>query len=420
MLEVALPRMALVRQRFPETAEPDIEAAVGEGIAALGIRSGARIAVGVGSRGITNLPRAVAATVRSLKEAGARPFLIPAMGSHGGATPEGQRGVLEEYGVTEESCGAPVRPSLETRVLGTTDDGVPVHCSVEALESDGVLVVNRVKPHTDFQGTLGSGMIKMVVIGLGKQAGASACHRASSRLGHERVLRSVFRILARKAPVLGGVGLVEDARHRTARVELVPVSELEAREAVLLEDARRRMARLPFERIDLLVVDRIGKDVSGAGMDPNVTGRTVHGYSSRLSDPAPLVRRILVRDLTPASHGNAIGVGTADFTTTRLVEKIDRGSTYMNALTALSVQSIKVPPHFDTDREAVSQAVASLALADPASARVLRIRDTLTLETLEASQALAEEARDRKDLELVREPASWKFDSTGHLLPIGA
>jgi hypothetical protein len=412
--------MALVRQKFPEPPPADVEGSLRRGLPTLGIKTGARIAVGVGSRGITNLVRVVSATVALLKEAGARPFLFPAMGSHGGATPEGQRGVLEEYGVTEASCGAPVRPSLETRVLGTTDDGVPAHCSVEALDSDGILLVNRVKPHTDFQGTLGSGVIKMTVIGLGKQAGASACHRASSRLGHERVLRGVFRILVRKAPVLGGVALVEDARHRTARVEVIPAVELEARETVLLDEARRLMARLPFEKVDLLVVDRIGKDVSGAGMDPNVTGRTVHGYSSRLSDPAPVVRRILVRDLTPASHGNAIGIGTADFATARLVNKIDRESTYMNALTALSIQSIKIPPYFETDREAVAQAVASLAYADVATARVVRIVDTLTLETVEASEALAAEARGRQDLEVLREPGPWKFDSTGVLLPLGA
>jgi hypothetical protein len=412
--------MALVRQKFPEPPPADIEGSLRRGLPTLGIKTGARIAVGVGSRGITNLVRVVSATVALLKEAGARPFLFPAMGSHGGATPEGQRGVLEDYGVTEASCGAPVRPSLDTRVLGTSDDGVPAHCSVEALDSDGILLVNRVKPHTDFQGTLGSGVIKMTVIGLGKQAGASACHRASSRLGHERVLRGVFRILVRKAPVLGGVALVEDARHRTARVEVIPAVELEARETVLLDEARRLMARLPFEKVDLLVVDRIGKDVSGAGMDPNVTGRTVHGYSSRLSDPAPVVRRILVRDLTPASHGNAIGIGTADFATARLVNKIDRESTYMNALTALSIQSIKIPPYFETDREAVAQAVASLAYADVATARVVRIVDTLTLETVEASEALAAEARGRQDLEVLREPGLWKFDSTGVLLPLGA
>ncbi len=412
--------MALLRQRFPDPPPADLEGSLRRGIPALGVRPGARIAVGVGSRGISNLPAVVTALVALLNEAGARPFIFPAMGSHGGATPEGQQAVLEGYGITEAACGAPIRPSLQTRIVGTTEDGVPVHCSVEALEADGVLVVNRVKPHTDFQGTLGSGLLKMIVIGLGKQAGAAACHRASSRLGHERVLRAAARIQMRKAPVLGGVALVEDARHRTARVEVVPPSDLEARETALLDEARRLMARLPFETIDLLVIDRIGKDVSGAGMDPNVTGRTVHGYSSRLSDPAPLVRRILVRDLTPVTHGNAIGIGMADFTTTRLVNKIERESTYMNALTALSIQSIKVPPHFDSDREAVAQAVASLALADPTTARVVRIVDTLTLETLEASEALAAEARGRADLELLREPGPWKFDSTGLLLPLGA
>jgi hypothetical protein len=408
--------LAPVRQRFPEPPPADVSA----GLSGLQAPRGARIAVGVGSRGIAGLAEVVRAVVARLRELGARPFLVPAMGSHGGATPEGQRAILEGYGVGEAASGAPVRASMETRVVGETEDGVPVHFSVEALDSDGVLVVNRVKPHTDFGGPLGSGLLKMLAIGLGKQAGASACHRALARLGHERVIRTAARVVLAKVPVLGGVALVEDARHRLVRVEAVPAARLEAREPELLAEARRLMGRLPFEEVDLLVVDRIGKDVSGAGMDPNVIGRGVHGYSSRLTEKPPVVRRILVLDLTPVTHGNAIGIGMADFTTSRVVRAFDRESSYMNALTALSIQAIKIPPHFETDREALDQALASLALPDPARARVVRIRDTLALETVEVSEVLLEEARGRADLEILRGPAPVRFDAEGRLLPIGS
>lgn len=416
----AFPRMMAVRQNFPAAPPLDIPAAVRGGFAGFPIPKG-RIAVAAGSRGISNLDRIVAAVIEVLRAAGAAPFVVPAMGSHGGATPEGQRELLAGYGVSEERLGVPVKPSLDVERLGVSEDGVPVFLGAEAFRSDGIVVVNRVKPHTDFWGKLGSGIQKMIAIGLSKQAGAAACHRAASRLGYERVIRGVARVTLAKAPILCGVGIVENQVHETARIAVLPRGEIEARETELLEEATRLMPRLPFEEIDLLVVDRLGKNISGSGMDPNVIGRRVHGYSSSLAETPsvrPVIRRLFVRELTPESHGNAIGIGLADFTTTRLVRSIDRTNTYMNALTALSVQSSKIPIHFDTDREAVEAALATLALPDPRGARVARIRDTLSLGTLEASEAYEEAVRGRKDLAAPGPPAEMRFDSAGNLEPM--
>ncbi len=412
------PLMIPVRQDFPKSAPLDIPATVRRELARVPVKPGARIAVAVGSRGISNLAAVVAEVVRGLKSAGAQPFIVPAMGSHGGATPEGQRGVLEGYGVTEASMGVPIRASLEVEQVGATADGVAANWGVEALRSDGVVVINRVKPHTDFGGPFGSGILKMIAIGLGKQAGASACHRAAARLGYERVIRSVGLTLLKSVPVLCGVALVEDAHHQTARIGVLLKDEIEAREPEFLAEARRMMPRLPFDEVELLVIDRIGKDISGAGMDPNVTGRPIYGYSAALSDTPstkPVCRRIAVLDLTPATHGNAIGIGMADFTTSRVVRAFDPVSTYMNVLTALSLPTAKIPIHFETDREVLGHALASLALPDPCKARVVRIQDTLTLGTIEVSGAYA---GDLKSLATLGPARPMAFDDRGMLAPI--
>ena len=304
--------------------------------------------MGVGSRGITNLATIVGAVLDQLRGAGAQPFIIPAMGSHGGATPEGQRDVLTGYGVTEDAMGVPIRASLEVRQVGTSPDGVPVFCSVEALDADGISLINRVKPPPDVHGGLGSGLLKMSVIGLGKRAGASAMHSAASRLGFERVLRGMAVTQLRSAPILGGVAILENQFHDTARLVVVPRAEMETAEDALLVEARGLMPLLPFDEIDLLIVDRLGKNVSGAGMDPNVIGRGVQGYSSALKRdgrPSPFIRRIFVRDLTPETHGNAVGIGLADVTTSRLVRALDHRMTYRNSLTAPSQPCPNVPSH---------------------------------------------------------------------------
>src|SRR5436190_3373291 len=421
---IPFPLMLAVRQRFPVSPPLDIPAVVRQEFKEQKVLSrlqpGAQIAVGVGSRGITNIKNIVAAVLDALKSAGAKPFIIPAMGSHGGATPEGQIGVLESYGVTEQSMGVPIRASMEVERLGASADGVELFCSVEALRSDGIVIVNRVKPHTDFTGTHGSGVMKMMVIGLGKRTGAATCHGAAARLGLERVIHGIARVTLRRAPILCGVAIVENHFHDTARIAVLKPDEIEVREKELLDEARRMLPRLPFDDIDVLIVDRIGKNISGSGLDPNVTGRWVHGYSTSLgadNQAKPMIRRIFVRDLTPETHGNAIGIGFADMTTTRLVNAMDKQITYINALTSLTPNGAKIPIHFDTDRECLVNALASLAIPDTRQAKVVRIADTLSLVKLEVSEAYASLVKKREDLETQGEPREMRFDATENLAP---
>ncbi len=416
----SLPRMVRIRQNFPQSPPLDVSGTIATQFGKLRprIKPGARIAVGVGSRGIANLSTIVAAVLAELRAAGARPFIIPAMGSHGGATPEGQREVLASYGITETAMQAPIHASLEVRQIGMTADGVSVFCSIEALEADGIMLVNRVKPHTDFFGTLGSGLLKMCVIGLGKRTGAAAMHNTASRLGYERVIRSMAGVVLRAAPVLGGLAILENQFHNTARLVVLPREEMETAEDALLAEARAMMPLLPFEEIDLLIVDRMGKNISGAGMDPNVIGRSVQGYSASLGREgrgAPFIRRIFVRDLTPETHGNAVGIGLADVTTTRLVRAMDARVTSINALTALTPQCAKIPIYFDTDREAIDLTLASLALFEPLATRIVRIPDTLSLVEMDASEPLWVEVNPDAGLMTMNEPREMQFDAQGNL-----
>jgi hypothetical protein len=408
--------MIPVRQKFPASAPVDVRAELRRHFRP-SVKPGARIAVGAGSRGITNLAAVIGETVAILKDAGAKPFLVPAMGSHGGATAEGQIQILSEYGVTESAMGAPFRASMDTVSLGRTEDGVDVRFSKEALDSDGIVVVNRVKPHTDFGPPLGSGLVKMIAIGFGKQHGAASYHAAASRLGMERVIRTVSKVVLPKVPILAGIGLIEDTFHQTARLVVVKAEEIEAREVELQVEARRLMPRLPFELADLLIIDWIGKNISGAGMDPNITGRPVHGYSSKLAEHTskPILHRIYVRALTPESHGNAIGIGMADFTSTQLVKSIDAAATSMNALTALSINSFKIPIAFENDREAIRRALDTVPLADGGLHRVVRIESTLSLEKVEVSEAYADELKKRSDLEPLGPARDVRFDAEGNL-----
>ncbi|MDB6041147.1 MAG: hypothetical protein JWM99_4988 [Verrucomicrobiales bacterium] len=413
--------MLRVRQDFPSTVPFNIRAALGIEFARLSssIIPGARIAVGVGSRGITNLGVIVRSVLDLLRAAGANPFIIPAMGSHGGATPDGQRDILAGYGVTEEAMLVPILASLEVRQIGESEDGVPVFCSTEALAADGIVLINRVKPHTDFEGTLGSGLLKMCVIGLGKRAGATAMHIAASHLGYERVIRNMAKALLQGAPVLGGVAILENQFHETARLVVLRRDEMETGEDSLLVESRALMPLLPFEDIDLLIVDRLGKNISGAGMDPNVIGRGVQGYIGALTrngHSAPFIRRIFVRDLTPETHGNSIGIGLADVTTTRLVRAMDHRTTYINALTALTPQSAKIPIYFDTDREAIALTLASLAIADIRAARVVRITDTLNLSEIVISEPLWIERESGARLTAVSKVFEMEFDADDNLI----
>lgn len=420
-----IPNMVEVRQTYPPSKQFDFPSLVAQQFASSGvakkIKPGMTVAVGVGSRGIGNLKEIVQTTVYALKSLGARPFIVPAMGSHGGATPEGQTKLLASFGITAQSIGVPIEAGMETRCIGAVLDGTDVLFSVPALQADAVLPINRIKPHTDFRGTLGSGILKMLTIGFAKQAGASNAHRAAVHIGEERVIRAFSKLILASVPVLCGVAIVEDQRHQTAAVEVIPSEEMVAAEERLLEKARTLMPRLPLDEIDLLIVDEIGKEISGAGLDPNITGRDSAGYSQSLlvkSKWPTTVHRIFVRDLSAATNGNGFGIGLADFTTTRAVKALDMSSLYTNALTSIKLISTKIPIHFDTDREAIQQALATLAADHPEQLRVMRIANTLSIERLLVSECCIGLLPGPPEIEVLGAPQPMRFNNDGNLPPL--
>jgi hypothetical protein len=379
--------------------------------ARLPVKRGDTVAVGAGSRGIANIDVVVGTTVRWLRDLGAKPFVFPAMGSHGGGTVEGQLSVLEHYRITEATMGCPLRATMEVSEVGEAL-GLPVWLDRYAAEADWIGLVNRIKPHTDFKGTIESGLFKMMTIGLGKWKGAIQYHRACVTHGYETVITAVGREILSKVKIGFGVGLVENGYDETAQIEAFNAQDLEAGERRLLKSAREWMARLPFSPIDVLIVEQMGKNISGAGMDTNVIGRPTNPHEPFPNDPKILW--IVALDLTDESYGNAIGIGNADFTTRRLVDKIDMKPTLINAITACEPGTAKVPATYETDREAVEAALSCIGLTPPERARVIRIKNTLMIGELEVSEAFAAEVARRSDLTVVGE-APLAFDATGRL-----
>lgn len=412
------PRFFRVRQTFERPQVRDIAAEVERQLAALKLSArvgaGQSVAVTVGSRGIANIHRITKGVVDHLKGLGAKPFLVPAMGSHGGATAEGQRAVLEHYGVTEEFCGCPIRSSMETVVVCQAAQGFPIHFDRHAYEADHVVVCGRIKPHTSFTGTIESGLMKMLLIGLGKHAGAKVYHQAIFDYSFDEIVRSVAAEVIQKCRVVAGLGIVENAYDETALLAGVLPEQIEPREKELLALAKAWMPRLPFGRADVLLIDRMGKNISGTGIDTNVVGRK-HNDNAAVEGETPRVRRIVARSLTPESAGNAIGVGIADFCTRRLADAIDAHSTRTNALTSGHLGAAKLPLVYATDREILDAALPTIGLTAPRDARVLWIRDTLDLAEVECSAAYLEEAERREDLEVLTEPRALTFDVTGNL-----
>jgi hypothetical protein len=378
------------------------------------LKPGARVAVTGGSRGVANIATVLRTICDCLKEMGATPFIVPAMGSHGGATAEGQLKVLARYGVTPESMDVPILSSMETVEIGRMDWGLPVLVDKHASEADHIVLVNRVKPHTNFRAHVESGLMKMLTIGLGKHAGAILAHRASVDVGLHRSVPEVGKYMLAKLPVLFGVATLENVRHQTAKVRAMLPEVLEETEAQMLTEAWQLLGRIPFDLLHLLIVDEMGKEISGTGMDPNVLGRI---YFAPNEEPkTPRYIRILVRDLTEKTAGNAVGMGLADFTTRRLANKINFQYTYTNALTGLSPMRSKLPIVFETDRLAIEGALKTIGLTEPPDAKVARIRNTLDLEYLYASEALLPEIRQRADLEVVSGPHPFTFTDQGDLV----
>ncbi len=414
--DAPLPRQVLVEATVASRRLADPAGAVAgqlAGMLAPELLRGRRIAIGAGSRGIDRIAEVVRATVSFVREHGGDPFIVPVMGNHGGATDTARRASSRASASRRQSVGAPIRPRMDTREVARTSDGTPVFVAQEALDADGVILVNRIKPHTDFQSDLvGSGLVKMSAIGIGKSEGAAACHRAALKLGLEAVLPAVSRVVRAHLNLVCGVALVEDGLHQLSKVEVVPPSAIDAREAALLAEARALMPALPFERIDVLVIDRIGKDISGAGMDPNIIGRGINGqpFARRRAD----VGAIFVRGLTPASHGNAIGIGMADVTTRSLVDSMDPEAVFTNALSSVTPGTAKTPMYFSSDRDCLTAAVR-FSGADADRSGIVRIQSTLALDRFVASETYLDEIRGRSDLRIASDPLPWTFDAHGNL-----
>ena len=414
----AFPKTFRLRQTFDATRVVDVPGEVRSQLARLElgqkVRPGQSVAITAGSRGIANIAAIIAATVDHLKRLDANPFVVPAMGSHGGGTAEGQRQLIESYGITEEAVGCPIRSSMETVVVGRAAEGFPIHFDRLAFEADHVVVCNRVKPHTGFAGPIESGLMKMLLIGLGNCDGAKIYHRAIQDFSFERIIRSVADEVLRRCRILAGVAVVDNAYDQTALVEAVPPAQFEAREKELLALAKRWLPRLPFPQVDVLLIGRIGKDISGTGLGPNVVGRKFNDHKA-LDDEWPKVKRIAVRRLTAATHGNAIGLGMAEFCRSELLLETDFAATRLNGLVAGHVSAAMTPLDYATDREMLTAALGAIGLAEPPDARLLWIADTLHLNEVECSAAYLEEARRRTDLEILTGLRELPFDAVGNL-----
>ena len=412
------PRTFRVRQTFERPLVADAAAAVRAELTRIGVaqrvQPGQTVAITAGSRGITNIAVILQATVDFFRAAGAQPFIVAAMGSHGGGTPEGQRAILTNYGVTEEFCGCPVRTSMETVVLDRTAEGIPVHFGRDALAADHVVVVGRVKPHTELFGDHQSGLMKMLLIGLGKHEGAKIYHRAFVDYSFDQIVRSVGRRVIEKGRILAGLGIVENAYDETGLIRAVLPQELEAQDKELLALAGKWLPRLPFNHADLLLVDEIGKEISGCGMDTNVIGRKRYEHWTEEHE-FPKVKKIAIRSLTEQTHGNATGLGKSEYCLTRVVEAMDKRVTYINVATACYPQVAMIPPHYDTDRELLDVALATVGLVEPPDVKLLWIRNTLCVEEVECGEAFLPLARGRSDLEILTEPRELEFDAQGML-----
>jgi len=411
------PRLLLVRQNFPDRGIREVRPAVLNELvdSPFGSRTkpGARVAIGVGSRGISNISTITRAVVDFWKSKGARPFIFPAMGSHGAATAEGQADVLAHYGIIEATMGCPVISSLDVVPVGRTPEGIEAFMDRNAYESDGVMLVGRVKWHTDFAGNIESGLFKMMAIGLGKFAGAQRYHTYAFKLGLEQVIRSIGRQVLGSGKILGGLAILEDANHNTAQVTAVPVEAMEQREEELLRLVKSWMGRIPMD-LDVLILDEIGKNISGAGMDTKVVNRGVYGQYNPWPD-APRIERIFIRGLSDLSYGNGVGLGMADVITDRLLNKIDWNPTWINSLTASTPAAIRTPVHFATDRECIERIAPTVGRIDLKEVTYGWIRNSLELGLVALSENLRGQIERDPNLEILGASRPMEFDASGNL-----
>lgn len=400
--DIPIPKMVKVKQKFHAPQLSDVGAEVrktlNETNVLAKINEGDSVAIAVGSRGLADLPILVAETVREIKRVGGQPFIVPAMGSHGGATAEGQIEVLHQLGVTEGAVEAPIKSSMEVFKIGELPNGLPVYIDRNAYEADKIVVINRVKPHTAFRGPVESGLMKMITIGLGKQKGAEAAHAYSFKFMAEHV-PEMAKILLSKTPIIFGLASLENAYDKIAKVIAVPAEDLETVEPKLLNEAKSLMPKIHFDEFDVLIVDELGKDISGDGMDPNITGNFATPYATG----GPDIKRTVVLGLTEKTHGNANGIGMADMTTKAVVDEIIWEKGYANALTSTVIEVIKLPMVLETKELAVKAAVKTCNAFDLNKVKLVRIKNTLDIGEIWISESMMEEAKQNSNLEIISE-----------------
>lgn len=412
--KIPLPRVVPVSQIFDRPRVDDMEAEIVRRLRESGclakVKKGQSIAVTAGSRGITGLPLAIRTVVRAVRQAGGEPFIVPAMGSHGGATAEGQVALLMGLGIDENTVEAPMKSSMETVIVGISSNGIPAHMDKFAAEADGIIAINRIKPHTSFRGAIESGVVKMLAIGLGKQQGAEICHNLG--FGHMAAnVPAIAEAILKSRNILCGVGIVENAFHETAMVEVLRPEEMIAREKVLLREAFRLAPKIFFDSLDVLILDEIGKDISGTGFDCNVVGR----YHNPHAHGGPEISRVVTLDITDKSKGNGNGIGMTDFTTRRAFDKFVPEQTYPNSLTSTIPLSVKMPMVLANDRQAIQAAVKTCNLEDVSEVRLVRIRNTNEIRSIYVSEALAGYCREHPSLRIEGDPEPFAFNSTGNL-----
>ncbi|MDW7673372.1 MAG: lactate racemase domain-containing protein [Bacillota bacterium] len=414
--DIKLPLFVPVKQKFKVAKVSNIDDAIRlelnkEEIKGL-IKPEQKIAVAVGSRGIANLKEIVCQTVQYINSCGAHPVIIPAMGSHGGATAEGQRRLLADYGITEGEIGAPVLSSMDTIEIGRTSSGLPIYIDREAFQADGIVVINRVKPHTSFKGAYESGLLKMLVIGLGKHVGASSIHSYGFDQFKE-LIPQAGRVILETAKVLFGLAVLENAEDETARIEAIPANKIYDREPYLLAEAKSYMAKIIPRSFDVLVVEEIGKEISGTGMDPNIVGRPGLSYAEFAG---PKFQKSVILDLTEQTKGNACGVGMADVITRALLNKIDFQYLYANAITSTSLGAAKIPVVMNTEKEALAVALKTCNRVDVSKAKIVFIKNTLELNTILVSGPVLAEIEHDENVEIIGQELKLTFDETGKLL----
>ncbi|WP_262687732.1 nickel pincer cofactor-dependent isomerase, group 22 [Paenibacillus baimaensis] len=416
LMDTILPRMIPVEQHFARKRVGHIPEAIQQQFALEDIHrkigSGMKVAVAVGSRGIADLQQVVAAVIAMIKYYGGKPFIVPAMGSHGGASAEGQIEILAEYGITEAEVGAPVVSSMDTVEVGTTSGGIPLYFDRHAFEADAVVMVGRIKAHTDFKGSVESGLLKMAAIGLGKHKGAAALHSQGFD-SFAALIPEAGAILLAKTPIVLGVAILENAYDEIADIQILTSEEIAAKEPELLAIAKTYMPRIHLDKIDVLIIDEIGKNISGAGMDPNITGR----FGGPIHHPveAPSIQKVFVRDLTYQSHGNATGIGLADITTRRLVDKIDFNKTYTNCITSTVLTGAKIPVTMPADRDALNIAIQTCNKIVPGNVKIVWIKNTLFLQHIYISDTYDEALSGCSTLSVMGDAIPFEFDELGNL-----